>query len=88
MKVAKKSPFKSSLKSPSRATLTLARETYRKIDQLRGENSRAAWIQKLVEREEETRERERFAERLRQQYTDEVVRETLALHDEYPIHDQ
>jgi|GEM_PF-962418 len=86
MKVVKKSP-----KKPSpvlrRATLTLSMEIYRKIDALRGDEPRSVWVQTLVEREEARRERERFATALREQYTEDVCRQTLAINDEYPIHD-
>ncbi len=88
MKVAKKSLNRSPSGSPPRATLTLARETYRKIDQLRGEHSRSAWIQRLIEREEERCARDRFAQKLRKQYTPDVSRETLALNKEFPIHEK
>jgi hypothetical protein len=89
MKVAKKSPRSSRAESPRRrATLTLPGETYSKIDELRGSQSRSAWLQRLVEREEQRRERERFAQTLRQQYTAEVRRETLALNKQFPIHEK
>jgi hypothetical protein len=83
MKVAKKSPSTS-----SRATLTLAAETYAKIDQLRGEQSRSAWVQRLVESEEQRRDRERLAQKLSQEYTAAVARETLALNREFPVHEK
>ena len=88
MKVAKKSPEKSQKASSLRATLTLAGETYRKIDELRGGQSRSAWVQRLIEREDERCAREHFAQKLRQQYTAEVSRETLALNKEFPIHEK
>lgn len=89
MKVAKKSPRSGRTASPrGRATLTLPGETYSKIDELRGDQSRSAWLQRLVEREEQRRERERFAQTLREQYTAEVRRETLALHKQFPIHEK
>jgi predicted RNA-binding protein YlxR (DUF448 family) len=87
MKVAKKSLWRS-IKASSRTTVTLAGETYRKIEQLRGDQSRSAWIDQLVKDEEERRERERLARALRQQYTAAVVRETLALNKEFPIHEK
>ncbi len=87
MKVAKKSPRKLAA-TLRRATLTLSMETYRKIDTLRGDEPRSAWVQALVEREEARRERERFAAALREQYTTEVCRQTLAINDEYPIHEK
>ncbi|MBA3832418.1 MAG: hypothetical protein H0X34_11110 [Chthoniobacterales bacterium] len=83
MKVAKKSSKQSRQVSSPRATLALARETYKKIDQLRGEHSRSAWIQCLIEREEERCARERFAQKLRKQYPADVCRETLALNKEF-----
>lgn len=87
MKVAKKSPRKRLAASRSRATLTLDIETYRKIDALRDGATRAAWVQGLIRAEEDRRERESFLERVRRQYTPEVCRETLAINDEYPIHE-
>jgi predicted CopG family antitoxin len=87
MKVAKKSPKKRP--EPNlRATLTLSLDVYRKIDQLRGGEARSVWVQKLVEREERQRERDRFAEALREQYTKEVCHETLSVNDEFPVHEQ
>ena len=88
MKVAKKSPRRSPGATPRRATLTLSGETYCKIDGLRGEQSRSAWIHQLVEREEQRHERERFAQKLREQYTAAVTRETLALNKEFPVHEK
>src|SRR5260221_14458443 len=84
MKVARKLTKKVAL-APIRATLTLTRETYRKIDALRGGEPRSVWVQRLIEREERRRERQRFAATLRERYTDAVCRETLAVHDEFPI---
>lgn len=83
MKVAKKSPPS----APSRATLTLSRDMYRKIDELRGSEARSAWLKRLIEQEEQRRERERFAETLRQQYTEAVCRQTLLANEEFPIHE-
>jgi hypothetical protein len=87
MKVASKSPSQSPSPSQGRATLTLSGETYRKIDLLRGEQSRSAWIQSLVEREDERKEREQLALTLQQQYTPAVTAETLAVNDEFPVHE-
>lgn len=87
MKVAKKSPPRRRGASLRRATLTLDIETYRKIDALRGEATRAAWLQALVNAEQERREREAFIELVRRQYTPEVCRETLRINDEFPIHE-
>lgn len=84
MKVAKKSPGV----SPSRATLTLSMETYGKIDQLRGKQSRSAWLQQVVANEEKRRERQELLERIKKEYTPEVIRETLRINDEYPIHER
>ena len=86
MKVAKKSPGKPSV-ALRRATLTLSMEIYRKIDALRGDTPRSVWVQTLIEREEARRERERFAIVLREQYTEDVCRQTLAIDEEYPIHE-
>ena len=88
MKVAKKSPLKSPPRTASRATLTLPAATYRQIEELRGDEPRSAWIQKVVENEARRRERENFAEQLRAEYTPAVTRETLALNREFPIHEK
>lgn len=87
MKVAVKSPRRSPVAPLRRATLTLSGETYRKIDELRGEVPRSVWLHKLVEREGQRREREHFAQILRDQYTAAVVQETLTLNEEFPIHE-
>ncbi|CAN5127781.1 hypothetical protein BH20VER2_BH20VER2_18990 [soil metagenome] len=87
MKVASKSPRKSPPSPAGRATVTLSAETYRKVDELRGEHSRSAWIQRLVDREEERRARDELAEVLREQYTPAVAAETLVVNEEFPIHD-
>ena len=87
MKVARKSPKKSRPGEPARATLTLSRDMYRKIDELRGPEARSAWLKRLIEQEEQRRERERFAETLRQQYTEAVCRQTLLANEEIPIHE-
>ena len=87
MKVAKRSPNKRRMAPPSRATLTLNMETYRNIDALRGDATRAAWIQSLVDGEKERRERETFIGNINAAYTPAVCRETLALNDEFPIHE-
>lgn len=86
LKVAKKSPRRAPKDAPARATLTLSRETYHKIEELRGDRPQSTWIQALVQREEQRLERERFAHSLREQYTPAVVRETLALNDAFPVH--
>lgn len=87
MKIAKKSPKRRPTVAPRRATLTLTAEAYQKIDALRGGASRSACVQRLVEQEEARRARGELAELLRQQYTPEVCRETLAVNDEFPIHE-
>lgn len=87
MKVARKSPKKRP-SSSARATLTLSLEVYRKIDQLRGAEARSVWVQGLVEREESARARAEFADALREQYTGEVCRESLAVNNEFPVHEQ
>ena len=83
MKVAKNSPRG----EPGRATLTLSRDVYRKIDELRGSEARSAWLKQLIEQEEQRRVRARFAETLRQQYTEAVCRQTLLANEEFPIHE-
>lgn len=87
MKVAKKSPRRTPSREPSRATLTLSREVYLKIDNLRGDEARSAWLKRLVEQEEQRRERERLADTLRQQYTESVCRQTLLANEQFPIHE-
>ena len=62
-------------------------ETYRKIDALRGDAPRAAWVQELIGAEEARRERQRFIDAVNASYTPEVCRETLRINDEYPIHE-
>ncbi len=84
MKVAKKSPDTSS----SRATLTLSMETYGKIDQLRGKQSRSAWLQQVVANEEKRREREELLERIKTEYIPEVIQETLRINDGFPLHER
>jgi hypothetical protein len=86
MKVARKSPAGSKA-AANRSTLTVDAETYRRIDTLRDGESRSAWIQGLVRREEERIERQKFIERARAEYTPEVCRQTLKLNDEFPIHE-
>lgn len=87
MKVATKTPSSRRAATPDRATLTLSGETYRKLDALRGDQSRSAWVTQLIAREGERCERERFAQSLHGHYTPKVCRETLALNDEFPIHE-
>lgn len=87
MKVAEKSQKKRRAGS-GRATLTLSAEIYRKIDQLRGDKARSVWVQNLIEREEQERARQQFAQSLAEQYTPKVCRETLAVHAEFPVHEQ
>ena len=86
MKVAKKSPRKA-VAAAGRATLTLSLEAYRKIDALRGDSPRSVWVQELIDREEARRERARFAVTVGEQYTDAVCRQTLAVNDEFPVHE-
>ncbi len=87
MKVAKTSPSRRPPATPARATLTLSGEAYRKIDDLRGVQSRSAWVTQLVDREEARLDRERFAQTLSEHYTPKVCRETLAINEEFPIHE-
>lgn len=88
MQVAKKSPRKLLRRASGRATLTLSAETYDKIDRLRGQDSRSAFIQRLVAQEEQRGQRERFVAQLRREYTAAVSRETLVLNQEFPIHEK
>ena len=87
VKVAKKSPQSARGQSSGRATVTLPRDTYQKIDELRGAQPRSAWLRQLIEREEKRRQHDRFASLLRRQYTPTVVKETLAVNEEFPIHE-
>jgi predicted CopG family antitoxin len=87
VKVAKKSPPPARGPSSGRATVTLSRDTYEKIDELRGTQARSAWLRQLIEREEKRRQHDRFASLLRKQYTPAVVKETLAVNEEFPIHE-
>ncbi|MEQ1858591.1 MAG: hypothetical protein ABMA13_01495 [Chthoniobacteraceae bacterium] len=83
MKVAKKSPRS---RLPGRNTLTLPADTYRAIDELRGELPRSSYIQSLIEREQRRRDRAEFLERVNAEYTPEVCAETLRVNAQYPIH--
>ncbi len=87
MKVATKSP-KKRRSSIARATLTLSLDIYHKIDELRGDQPRSVWVQQLIEGEERQRERARLSQTLQEQYTPEVCRETLSVHEEFPVHEQ
>jgi predicted CopG family antitoxin len=87
MKVARKTLRKRTASAPSRATLTLTADAYAKIDELRGEASRSAWVQELIEQEAERREHEQFVSLVREQYTPAVCRQTLAVNDEFPVHE-
>jgi len=79
MKVAKKSPENRSIAVPARITLTLPIETYRLIDELRGNEPRSVFLESLVQQERERRERDRWLAKGRAQYTPEVCRRTLEL---------
>ncbi len=68
--------------------MTLSMEAYRKIDALRGNEPRATWVQRLIEREDARRERAQLAQQLREEYTPRVCRETLAINDAFPIHEE
>lgn len=87
MKVAQKSPKKRRVPA-GRATLTLNGETYCKIDELRGAEPRSTWVQGLIEREAFKRERAQLAEKLIEQYTPAVCRETLSVNEEFPVHER
>ena len=87
MKVAKKSPPGRGNQSGGRVTVTLSRETYNKMDELRGAEPRSTWLRRLIEREEKRREHDRFTSLLRKQYTPAVVEETLSVNEEFPIHE-
>jgi hypothetical protein len=83
MKVAKKSPKG---RFAGRATLTLPAEAYRAVDELRGELSRSAYLQSLLEQEKTRRQREAFVARANAQCTKAFCRETLRLNARLPIH--
>ena len=87
MKATEKVAQKSSGTS-RRATVTLGRDIYRKIDALRGKKSRAAWLTEIIEEEQRRREREKFASLLRDQYSEAVCRETLKVNEDFPIHEK
>lgn len=63
------------------------------IEQARGEMDRSAYITKLLEQlveqaQRDTAERERWIAEGRKQYTADVCRQTLAINDEFPIHEE
>jgi len=80
MKVAKKSPAR-------RRTLTLPLAAFPILDRLRGEISRSAYVEGLLEREHDRVEQERFYAEVNAAYTAEVCKETLQANEEFPIHE-
>ena len=87
MKVAKKSPKRlRTRRPPTRNTLTLSADAYQLVDELRGEESRSAYVQRLVERERARQEHEEFIARVNAEYTPEVCAQTLRVHAEFPMH--
>jgi hypothetical protein len=87
MKVAKQSPVVQAKSRPSsRNTLTLPVETYRTIDELRGDQSRSAYVQAVIEREKRRRDRAEFIAKVNAEYTPEVCAQALRINRQYPIH--
>jgi hypothetical protein len=80
MKVAKKSPLR-------RRTLTLPLAAFPLLDRLRGETSRSAYVESLLERENSRVEQERFQAEVNAAYTSKVCAETLRVNEEFPIHE-
>jgi hypothetical protein len=78
MKVAKKSPIR-------RRTLTLPIAAFPLLDHLRGERSRSAYLEDLLEREHGRVEEERFQAEVNAAYTAEVCEETLRVNEDFPI---
>jgi hypothetical protein len=78
MKVAKKSPL-------PRRTLTLPVAAFPLLDRLRVEMSRSAYVEGLLEREDDRIEEKRFQAEVNAAYTAEVCEETLRVNDEFPI---
>jgi hypothetical protein len=78
MKVAKKSPLR-------RRTLTLPLAAFPLLDRLRGETSRSAYVEGLLERENSRVEEERVQAEVNAAYTPEVCEETLRVNEEFPI---
>jgi hypothetical protein len=78
MKVAKKSPLR-------RRTLTLPLAAFPILDRLRGEASRSAYVEGLLEREHSRVEQERFQAEVNIAYTLEVCEETLRVNEEFPV---
>lgn len=79
MKVAKKSPL-------SRRTITLPVGSLALIDELRGSESKSAYLERLLAREKERIEEDEFVAAVNAAYTPEVCAETLRVNEEYPIH--
>jgi hypothetical protein len=80
MKVARKSPL-------GRRTLTLPLAAFPILDRLRGETSRSAYVETLLEREHYRVEEERFHAAVNAAYTAEVCQETLRVNEEFPVHE-
>jgi hypothetical protein len=83
MKVAKKS---SKGRPAKRATLTLPTDAYRAVDELRGDLSRSSYLQSLLEREKERRQRAAFVTRANAQCTEAFCREAVMLNARLPVH--
>jgi hypothetical protein len=81
MKVAKKSPLR-------RRTLTLPLAAFPTLDRLRGEASRSAYVEGLLEREYSRVEQERFEAEVDAAYTPEVCEETLRVNEEFPVDEE
>ena len=78
MKVAFKSP-------QSRQTLTLTRKAFGVLDSLRGEMPKSVFVEELLVKEKNRREREVFYQTAVNAYTPKVREETLKLNEETPI---
>ena len=80
MKVACKSPAK-------RRTLTLPTQTFSLLDRLRERQSRSAYLESLLKREDRRLEQEQFCAAVTAAYTPKVCEETLRLNQELPVHE-
>ncbi len=78
MKVAKKSPV-------NRHTLTMTRSAFGILDSLRGEVPKSVFVEELLAKEKNRREREAFYRTAVTAYTPDVRLETLKLNEATPI---
>ena len=73
-------------------TLKLPASILQWIDSVRGEMDPSAYIVRLLEErrqrhQSEAEERQRWLDQGRNQYTEEVCRQTLQINEEFPIHE-